>query len=97
MNSKIYRFLQRKEFSGKVVYSNIIVTFYKTHLSHQPGVGTQSGDMKKLIIAVQNEDGKKVKRTVGYLKSWEEYLPGDEVVLLRFVSQPIRVKKHGEE
>ncbi len=90
--SKILRFFQRKEVEGVVRYANVFVTLNKKYLSHQPGLKVQANEIRKLEIVIETEKGARIGRTVRYIKTWGDYLPGERVTLLRFIDQPIRMK-----
>jgi len=93
IRSKILKFLQKKEFLGVVVQSNINVSTVKTNLSHQAGQRARTVDVPVLDIILESNDKKTLHITGPYSWKWGEYKIGDELVKLRFIDQPILVNK----
>ena len=90
--SKLPAFLQKKEFTGKVVDSNVkTVTARRYGASNQPGTTYAASDVPVLEIAVENDMGKRVYKTTPYQWAWGEFKPGIQVCLLRFIDQPVRL------
>ena len=91
--SKLLAFLQKKEFTGKVVDSNIKMTTARRYgTSNQPGTTYAASEIPVLEITVENGLGKRVYKETPYQWAWGEYKPGQEVALLRFIDQPILLK-----
>ena len=88
--SRVHILLCRKEFTGKVVDSNIKMTTARRYgTSNQPGTTYAASEIPVLEITVENDVGKRVCKETPYQWAWGEYKPGQEVALLRFIDQPI--------
>ena len=65
--SRLPAFLQRKEFVGKVVDSNIkMVTARRYGASNQPGTTYAASEVPVLEITVESETGKRICKTIPY-------------------------------
>ena len=91
--SRLFIFLQKREIFGKVVDSNIKMTTARRYgASNQPGTTYAASEIPFLEITVETPAGKRVRKETPYRWAWGEYMPGQEVALLRFIDQPILLK-----
>jgi hypothetical protein len=90
--SKLPAFLQKKEFVGTVIDSNIkMVTARRYGASNQPGTTYAASEVPVLEITVENDAGKRICKETPYQWAWGEFKPGMQVCLLRMIDQPIKM------
>ena len=91
-SSRLFVLLQKKEFCGKIVNSNIKMTTARRYgASNQPGTTYAAGEIPVLEITVENDNGKRFYKETPYQWAWGEYKPGMQVCILRFIDQPVKI------
>ncbi|MBE6712561.1 MAG: hypothetical protein E7580_03445 [Ruminococcaceae bacterium] len=83
--SKIFLFLQPREFRGTIKYLNVAIEQKKKYLSGQAGLTYAATQHKVLDLVVEHKTGRSRSVTLPYRKAYEDLKIGDEVILLRFV------------
>lgn len=98
MLTGIYKFLSKKEFTGRVVHVHI----YSIRERRRKGInwGTGAGAMprrQEAEIIAEDPEGKSVMLTVKHQDTVSKLSVGDKIAVLRFVETPVIIEDTGKE
>ena len=85
-------FFRKKEFHGKILKVNVELEQSKKYLSHQAGVAYATEKKKIMTLLVADQKNKTMMYRFPYNKNWHNLKEGDEVIILRFVRDPVICK-----
>ena len=96
--TKIYRFLSKKEFVGRVVHVHIYSLRERSRKGLGYGTGANSRRRRQEAeIIVQSDDGGSVMLTVKHQDTVAKLSDGDKLAILRFVDTPVIIEDLGKE
>lgn len=98
IKTKIYLFLTRKEFIGRVVHVHIYSIRERQRKGFNYGTGANSTKRRnEAEIIVENEDGSSVMLTVKHQDTVAKLSDGDKLAILRFIEAPVIIEDLGKE
>ncbi len=96
--TKIYLFLSRKEFIGRVVHVHIYSIRERQRKGFNYGTGANSTKRRnEAEIIVESEDGSSVMLTVKHQDTVAKLSDGDKLAILRFIETPVIIEALGKE